>query len=100
MRISDWSSDVALPIYRRVDPIGGLVHVERMAQQHRRRQDRRARIGLALPGDLGRAAVDRVVQASSEERSVGKGGVSSGRCRVWSYHYTKKRKHNRTAQFE
>ena len=34
-----------------------------MAQHHRRRQDRRHRIGLALPGNIGRGAVDRFIEA-------------------------------------
>src|SRR2546426_8586457 len=48
----DWSSDVCSSDLRR-----GFIR-QRVPQQHRRRQDRRARIGLALPRNVGCRAVE------------------------------------------
>ena len=47
--------------------VGGVLAAEREAQQHRRRQDRADRVGDVLAGDVGRGAVDRLVQP---ERAV------------------------------
>ena len=43
---------------------GGFgIHIEGKAEHHRGGQDRRQRIGFALPGDVGRGAVDGLEQA-------------------------------------
>ena len=50
-------------LHRGLDPVRPLVLVERVAQHHGRRQDRRQRIREILAGDIGRRAVDRLVEA-------------------------------------
>src|SRR3546814_2612530 len=48
--------------HRRLDPRRARLVAARMAQQHRERQDHRQRIGDALARDVGRAAVDGLIQ--------------------------------------
>ena len=55
-----WMSAVASRLaalrHRALDALGRFGLVERVAQHHRRREDRRQRVGQALPGDVGRAS--------------------------------------------
>src|ERR1700730_5641533 len=51
--------------HRALDARRALAVLEGVAQQHRRREDRRERIGEVLAGDVGRAAVHRLVQAEA-----------------------------------
>ena len=48
--------------HRALDRVGKVAALERIAQHHRRRQDRRQRIGDVLARDVGRRAVHRLVQ--------------------------------------
>ena len=50
-------------LHRGLDPVGGLGLVEGKAEHHGGRQYCSQRIGNPLAGDVGRAAVDRLVQA-------------------------------------
>src|SRR3546814_2376777 len=113
MRISDWSSDVALPISE-VFSIGcqpdglninegvGAMHPEALVAEVKARG---ADLGVALDGDADRLQMvdgsgrlyngdellyaivrDRMTQKRSEERRVGKECVSTGRYRWSPYH--------------
>ena len=57
---------------RRFDPVGQRALVERVAQHHAGREDRRQRVGHALSGDVGRRAVHGFEQTLA-------GGVERGR---------------------
>src|SRR5215467_3967935 len=51
--------------HRRVDPVRVLAHVERVPQQHPRREDGRDGIGHALPRNVGGGAVHRLVEGDA-----------------------------------
>src|SRR3546814_14071176 len=102
MRISDWSSDVCLPISR--DRRDRLLDRLRDVERHHLRAMLHVRLGeprrtLDVGDDQLRLAVlDPRGQFRSEERRVGKEGVSS--CRSWwsAYHYKKKNTQNAEIQ--
>src|SRR3546814_13856114 len=103
MRISDWSSDVCSsdllaacclwPIENRAGfHFHGDPRSERSPSGGALRQDRRlpakqtACAGQILAGEILSVLHHRVPQRSSEERRVGKGGVSTCRSRWSPYH--------------
>src|SRR3546814_18073182 len=113
MRISDWSSDVcssdlqaSRPDQRERTQHAALRderdHVVRLAKVCRTRGARgtrtvllRGRDRMPRPGDLDKDGLRqprRVDVLSSEERRVGKGGVSTWRSR-WSPYHSKKNTH-------
>ena len=52
----------------RLDRAGRFLVLQRMAQQHRRRENLRDRVGDVLAGDVGRGAAGRFVQAETARR--------------------------------
>src|SRR3546814_3367090 len=94
MRISDWSSDVCssdLPRGREAQRLQriGAVHPDRDHRQFEAEREARE-LGLAVDDRLD-GHVDLVrADHRSEERSVGKEGVSTCRCRWSPSHSTKK----------
>src|SRR3546814_20268747 len=93
MRFSDWSSDVALPICARAQQQGAVVAIELLAR-HRIGQRTRDRLGdgeglpgrileLVVPGharvgmDALAGRIAELPAGRSEERRVGKEGVST-----------------------
>src|SRR3546814_1518819 len=53
--------------HRTLDPRGLRLAAQTVARHHRGGQDRRHRVRLALPGDIGRAAVDRFIKPEGAE---------------------------------
>src|SRR3546814_15200818 len=86
MRISDWSSDVALPISQRVGAIPAAGD-EQERQARRQAEQETEHIG---PSTLGERR--NIVLLRSEERRVGKECVRTCRSRWSPYHSKKKRK--------
>src|SRR3546814_19821008 len=99
MRISDWSSDVCssdlgdVPLHAERQGLDALEDLEGVRRTHARAEI--AHPFEPRPGDEGGGAEFLVEDDRSEERRVGKEGVSTCRS-MWSpYHYKNKKKQNK-----
>ena len=63
---------------RRLDPRGFCLQPKAVPQHHRGGQDRRHRVGQPLASDVGRAAVDRLVQPAGPFGEAGRGEQTDG----------------------